>query len=53
LLAIRACAPHLVELQLKPAINIKARFGLVTIANKAEALFLPEIRKLMLAAMRN
>lgn len=52
LLAIRACAPHLVELQLKPAINIKARFGLVTIANKAEALFLPEIRKLMNTVMR-
>mgnify|MGYP000384978293 CR=1 FL=1 len=49
---IRACAPHLVELQLKPAINIKARFGLVTIANKAEALFLPEIRKLINTVMR-
>jgi DNA-binding transcriptional LysR family regulator len=47
LLAIRACAPHLVELTLKPSINIKARFGLVTIANKAEAIFLPEIRRLI------
>ena len=52
LLAIRACAPHLVELQLKPAINVKARFGLVTIANKAEAIFLPEIRKLLNDVMR-
>jgi hypothetical protein len=36
-----------VELTLKPSINIKARFGLVTIANKAEAIFLPEIRRLI------
>jgi hypothetical protein len=36
-----------VELQVRPAINIKARFGLVTIANRAEAIFLPEIRALM------
>ena len=47
LLAIRASAPDLVELPIQPALRIKARFGLVTVANKAEALFLPEIRKLM------
>jgi len=52
LLAIRACAPHLVEIALQPPLKAKARFGLVTIANKAEALFLPELRKLMDAVMR-
>ena len=51
LLAIRACAPHLVELPLHPPLKAQARFGLVTIANKAEALFLPEIRRLMDAVM--
>lgn len=51
LLAIRACAPHLVELPLQPPLRAQARFGLVTIANKAEALFLPEIRRLMDAVM--
>ena len=51
LLAIRASAPDLVELPIQPALRIKARFGLVTVANKAEALFLPEIRKLMHSVM--
>lgn len=45
LLAIRASAPNLIELPIQPALKIKARFGLVTVANKAEALFLPEIKK--------
>jgi DNA-binding transcriptional LysR family regulator len=52
LLAIRACAPHLVELPVHPPLKTKARFGLITIANKSEPLFLPVIRKLMRAAMR-
>ena len=47
LLAIRACAPDLVEVQLHPPLKTKARFGLVTIANKAEAIFVPELQKLM------
>lgn len=51
LLAIRASAPDFVELPIQPALRIKARFGLVTVANKAEALFLPEIRKLMREVM--
>lgn len=51
LLAIRACAPHLVELPVQPPLKAKARFGLVTIANKAEALFLPEVRSLMAEVM--
>jgi DNA-binding transcriptional LysR family regulator len=51
LLAIRASAPDFVELPIQPALRIKARFGLVTVANKAEALFLPEIRQLMRIVM--
>ena len=47
LLAIRACAPDLVELKIHPPLKANARFGLVTLAQKAEALYLPEIRKLM------
>jgi DNA-binding transcriptional LysR family regulator len=50
LLAIRACAPDLVELKIHPPLKANARFGLVTLAQKAEALYLPEIRKLMAAA---
>lgn len=52
LLAIRASAPHLVELPVHPPLKTKARFGLITIANKSEPLFLPVIRKLMREAMR-
>ncbi len=52
LLAIRVSAPDFVVLPLEPALEVKARFGLVTAANKAEALFLPEIRKLMQVVMR-
>lgn len=51
LLAIRASAPDFVELPIQPALRIKARFGLVTVANKAEAIFLPEIRQLMRVVM--
>jgi len=47
LLAIQACAPHLVEVNITPSLEDNARFGLVTLANRAEALYLPEIRKLM------
>jgi hypothetical protein len=32
-------------------LKTKARFGLVTIANKAEAIFLPELQRLMVAVM--
>lgn len=51
LLAIRTCAPHLLEIPVSPALKIKARFGLVTVANKVEALFLPEIKKIMTQEM--
>lgn len=37
LLAIRAAAPDLVELPLRPSIRSSARFGLVTLAGRAEA----------------
>jgi DNA-binding transcriptional LysR family regulator len=47
LLAIRAAAPDLVELSLKPALNAGARFGLVTLAGRAEAPALPIVRKLV------
>ena len=48
---IRACAPELVPIRLHPALSAQARFGLVTLASKAEALYMPEIRKLMAAAL--
>jgi len=47
LLAVRACAPELVEVKVTPPLNDHARFGLVTLTHKAEALYLPEIRQLM------
>lgn len=50
-LVIRACGPRLTELQVHPPLKANARFGLVTIANKAQALYLPEIRKLMAQAL--
>jgi hypothetical protein len=37
----------LLELKHPPPLKANARFGLVTLAQKAEALYLPEIRKLM------
>jgi DNA-binding transcriptional LysR family regulator len=47
LLAIRASAEDLIELPIQPELGIKARFGLITVANKSEALFLPEIKRLI------
>lgn len=46
LLAIRASAPDLVELPLRPALAAKARFGLVTLAARAEAPSLAILREL-------
>jgi len=46
LLAIRASAPELVELPLKPAISAKARFGLVTLAGRVEPPSLSILREL-------
>ena len=53
LIAIRAAAPDLAELVLKPALNATARFGIVTLAGRAEAPALPIVRKLMEQAMRD
>lgn len=46
LLAIRASAPDLVELPVRPAISGTARFGLVTLAGRAEAPALGILRTL-------
>lgn len=46
LLAIRASAPELVELPLKPPIGAKARFGLVTLAGRVEPPSLSILREL-------
>jgi DNA-binding transcriptional LysR family regulator len=47
LLAIRAAAPQLAELRLTPALNGKARFAMVTMANRAESMYLNVVRELM------
>lgn len=52
LLAIRACAPDLVEVQMAIPLKTKARFGLVTIAKKSGPLFLQELVKLMDSVMK-
>lgn len=52
LIAIRAAAPELVELILKPAMNAMARFGIVTLARRAEPPGLPIVRKLVAQLMR-
>lgn len=46
LLAIRASAPDLVELPLKPGLTAKARFGLVTLAGRVEPPSLAILREL-------
>ena len=52
-LAIRAAAPDLVELPVTPALNAKARFGLVTIAGRTEAPLLAKVRTLMETIMKD
>lgn len=51
LIAIRAAAPDLVELTLKPALNATARFGVVTLARRAEPPAMPIVRKLVAQLM--
>jgi hypothetical protein len=46
-LTIRASAPDLVELPVSPPLNVKARFGLVTIASRTEPPLLDKVRTLM------
>lgn len=53
LIAIRAAAPDLVELVLKPAMNATARFGIVTLARRAEPPGLPIVRKLLTELMND
>ena len=51
LIAIRAAAPDLVELPLRPAMSATARFGIVTLARRAEPPALPIVRKLVTELM--
>jgi DNA-binding transcriptional LysR family regulator len=51
LIAIRAAAPDLVELTLKPAMSATARFGIVTLARRAEPPAMPIVRKLVAELM--
>lgn len=46
-LTVRAAAPELVELDVRPGMTINARFGLVTLAGRAEAPALPIVRQLV------
>jgi DNA-binding transcriptional LysR family regulator len=52
-LAIRASAPDLIELPVTPALNAKARFGLVTMASRSNSPMLPKVRELMRAVLRD
>lgn len=52
LIAIRAAAPDLAELVLRPAMNATARFGIVTLARRAEPPGLPIVRGLVTELMR-
>jgi hypothetical protein len=53
LLALRAGAPDLSELPLVPALNTRARFGVVTLAGRAEVSAMPLIRQLVGRLLRD
>ncbi len=53
LLAVRAAAPDLVEVVLRPAMNATARFGIVTLARRAEPPTLPIVRRLITELMHD
>ncbi len=53
LLAVRAAAPTLVELPVRPVLDIAARFGLVTLARRTEAPLLRLVRELMAQRLRD
>jgi DNA-binding transcriptional LysR family regulator len=53
LLAIRAAAPELVELRMRPALEATARFGLVTLARRSLPPGLAAVRALMAQALRD
>lgn len=46
-LAIQDSCPRLVQVKVSPALNANARFGLVTLANRAPAIYLPVVRELI------
>ena len=52
-LAIRAAAPTLVELTMRPALDATARLGLVTLARRTEAPLLRIVRALMAERLRD
>ena len=52
-LAIRASAPDLVEIDLSPALNANARFGLITMASRTEPPLLGKVRALMREVMKD
>jgi DNA-binding transcriptional LysR family regulator len=53
LIAIRTAAPDLVELALKPAMTVTARFGIVTLARRAEPPALPIVSQLIAELMHD
>ncbi|MBS0452854.1 MAG: LysR family transcriptional regulator [Proteobacteria bacterium] len=53
LLAIRASAPKLVELDMRPALERVARFAVVTLARRTEAPALPVLRELADSLLRD
>jgi DNA-binding transcriptional LysR family regulator len=53
LLAVRAVAPGLVELPVRPAIATGAHFGLITLAGRSEAPALPLLRALVAERLRD
>ncbi len=53
LIAIRAAAPDLVELVLKPALNATARFGIVTLARRSQPPALPIVKQLIAELMHD
>jgi DNA-binding transcriptional LysR family regulator len=52
-LAIRASAPDLLEIDLSPALNANARFGLITMASRTEPPLLGKVRTLMREVMKD
>lgn len=53
LIAIRAAAPDLVELTMRPALNSTARFAFVTLAGRSEAPAMPLMRRLIKDLLRD
>lgn len=53
LIAIRAAAPDLVELTMKPALDSTARFAVVTLAGRSEAPAIPLMRRLVKDLLRD